>query len=134
MSDPLSEITVPARFAALPELLGHLCRQARAAGIGDACQQRMQLVVEELFANTIHHGLGGECDAPVRLAVACADGSCRLHYSDSAPPFDPMQAPLSGTALDRPGGVGIAMVRRLSDSILYRRVAGNNFLDIVFAA
>ena len=133
MSDPLPEITVPARFTALPELLGHLCREAQVAGIGDACQRRMQLVVEELFANTIHHGFGGECDAPVRLAVACADGRCRLHYSDSAPRFDPMQVPLLGPAFDKPGGVGIAMIRQLSDSISYRRAADNNFLELVFA-
>lgn len=94
----------------------------------------MQLVVEELFANTIHHGLGGECDAPVRLAVACADGSCRLHYSDSAPRFDPMQAPVLSASPDRPGGVGIVLVRQLSDTIRYRRLPDGNCLELVFTA
>lgn len=132
MSESVDEIVVSARFAALPQLLGCLNRQVESAGIGSACQLRMQLVVEELFANTIHHGHGGECDASVRLSVSCDGDGCRLHYHDSAPAFDPLQAETQPPSPGRLGGAGLHLLRRLIDSGTYRRTETGNLLQLNF--
>ena len=49
---------------------------------------RLQIVVEELFSNTIKYGYGGECERPVHLRLRCSP-RVELVYQDAAPPFDP---------------------------------------------
>ena len=106
--------------------------QAREAGISPDCQQRMQLVIEELFANTINHGHGSECDAPVRLAVFFQARRCRLLYRDSAPPFNLLQTPSANPLPAQIGGVGIHLIRRLTKSVRYLESAEGNRLELTF--
>ena len=126
-----TEISVPARFSALPALIAHIEQQAQRAGIGLKCQQRMQLVIEELFANTIRHGYRKECEAPVHLQVTCTEKQCRLRYSDNAPPFDLLHAPTAPTNPDQIGGAGLKLIRHLTNSIRVQNTAEGNSLELI---
>jgi len=84
-----TEISVPARYAALPELMAWLTRHAAELAIDAADAQRLQLIVEELLTNTIRHGHKGECDAAIGIRLDRHEGRPALSYSDTARPFDP---------------------------------------------
>ncbi len=126
------EISVAARFAALPGLLAWIERETRAGGLAAATTKRMQLAVEELFANAIHHGYGEECDARVTLALHIDGNLARVTFSDSARPFDPLSALPLPADPERLGGVGLNLVRALAGSIKYRRDAGRNIMTLAF--
>src|SRR5882672_3043087 len=50
---------------------------------------RLNLVLEELFINTVRHGHGGDCDAPVWMMLHADERSVHVTYEDIAPPFNP---------------------------------------------
>jgi anti-sigma regulatory factor (Ser/Thr protein kinase) len=93
---------------------------------------RLQIVVEELFSNTIKYGYGGECERPVRIRLRCAP-PIELVYEDAAPPFDPT---LWQEPPPPPGGIGrkgIVLVRGLAASVRYERLREGNRVTLGFA-
>jgi len=63
--------------------------ESSIAGVPSRLIRRVQLVVEELFVNTVTHGHGGDCDAPVDISVSLEDEHVTVVYEDTAPAFDP---------------------------------------------
>ena len=78
------------RLRALREFLESLCTEAGVAY--DHCL-RLNLVLEELFTNTVRHGHGGDSNAPVWITLSGDSGGVNLTYEDSAPPFNPYGTP-----------------------------------------
>ena len=124
-----------ARLSALPATAAFIEAFFARNGLGSADALRLSLVVEELFTNSVMHGYGGECDAPVEVALAAAAGEIALLYEDAARPYDPLArfaaAPdhLLGTVESRPtGGLGVHLVRELVASARYAREADRNRL------
>jgi anti-sigma regulatory factor (Ser/Thr protein kinase) len=96
--------------------------------------KRMQLVVEEMFVNAIHHGYGAECDATVELALRIEGKQASLTFSDHARPFNLLQMRPLPANPERLGGVGLNLVRALTDAIHYRYDAGRNITTFTFRA
>ena len=97
---------------------------------------RVQLIVEELFSNTIKYGYGAECDRPIRLHLS-TDTSLTVAYEDDAAPFDPTaRARESDESImheDRSEGrAGIALVLGLCASARYLPRAEGNCLVMTF--
>lgn len=132
-------IKTPLRFAARMDSLTPFLAYTRhcidAASLKEPVAGRIELVLEELFTNTVKHGYGRECDESIWLRIERRDATMTVEYSDAAPPYDPMQhhADLDFDAADRPeGGLGILIARRLSDRMAYRYAAGRNVLAMEF--
>jgi serine/threonine-protein kinase RsbW len=140
MSAPLSipggeRRVFAARLHALPATAAFVDAFCASNGIGSADALRLTLVVEELFTNSVVHGYGGDCDAPIEMALALDAGGIALFYEDAAHPYDPLsrfdEAPdhLDGTVESRPtGGLGIHLVSELVDEARYAREEGRNRL------
>jgi anti-sigma regulatory factor (Ser/Thr protein kinase) len=92
---------------------------------------RLQIVVEELFSNTIKYGYGGECERPVRLRLRCAP-PVELVYEDAAPPFDPTAWRENPTPRGGVGRKGIVLVLGLAESVRYERTGEGNRLTLRF--
>ena len=96
---------------------------------------RIVLLVEELFANSVNHGYGGDSDQPVWLSLQVGDDSCTLVYEDCAPPYDPFAEVTAGNILGdlehRPiGGLGIVLLIELSSSRSYERRGDCNVIEL----
>ena len=120
------------------------CLADATAFIEDFCERhavgrndtlRLCLVVEELFTNTVEHGHGGDCAAPVRIELVVDAAEVTLRYEDTAPAFDALAAP-APASLDSPlptrqvGGLGLHLVRSYAASARYAREDGRNRLWI----
>ncbi|HTS20521.1 MAG TPA: ATP-binding protein [Casimicrobiaceae bacterium] len=132
---PREQAVFPARFAALPETAAFAGAFCERNGVGRDDALRLRLVIEELFTNTIEHGLGGESDSPIRLALNLKDGAVSLLYEDSAPPYDPLASaiapeaePLGTRESQAIGGLGLRLVRELSGDARYAYEEGRNRL------
>jgi serine/threonine-protein kinase RsbW len=104
------------------------CRGASVSR--DTCL-KANLVIEELFLNTVKHGHRGGSDAPVWITLAAEGESVWLLYEDRAPPFNPfasatreMLEALAETR--REGGLGVLLAHGLTRSNDYSYVFGRN--------
>ena len=130
MSNPVTRrfTARQAEFEAIRAFIESAC-----ACIDDDERQRAVLLVEELFANSVYHGYGGDCDQPVWLTVDVQAHRCHLVYEDCAPEYNPFLADepdLDATAPeDRPvGGLGIVFLNELSTERSYARRGNRNVI------
>src|SRR5438105_461685 len=95
------------------------------------------LMVEELFVNTVTHGHGGDCDAPVRVGLDVDPQWITLAYSDTAPPYNPfgcdVEAPDETLSVEeRPvGGVGVYLIVTMADHVEYAHAGGWNRIRVL---
>ena len=116
--------------------LESFCGETRVAR--DACL-RLNLILEELFTNTVRHGHRGDCDAPVWVALSRSGDAVVIVYEDKAPPFNPYSALMDGPAPDttvsmrRVGGLGVLLTKELAKSRDYAYVFGRNRIRLTLA-
>lgn len=130
MSLHSTEIFVHARHADLPCLMDEVARLAEAQGMAEATVRRLQLLVEELFTNTIAHGLVGGTEALVRISLLGNGDHLTLRYIDDAPPFDYGRAPDTNLPDAAIGGFGIALIRGISRAVRYQRLGALNVTEL----
>ena len=137
--------TITTRMGMFPSRLEHW-KEARAfiesfcggAGIDRQTCLKLNLVVEELFLNTVKHGHRGGSDAPIWIRLASHDDDVSLTYEDRAPPFNPftqatreMLAALAETR--REGGLGVLLAHSLTASADYSYLFGRNRIGLTLA-
>lgn len=119
-----------AEFDAISEFIEKAC-----ASLKDEERLRIVLLVEELFANSVNHGYGGDSDEPVWLSLRVDGETCRLVYEDRAPPYNPFGAAtendMEGDLDHRPiGGLGIVLLTELSTTRRYERRGDRNVIEL----
>jgi serine/threonine-protein kinase RsbW len=95
--------------------------------------KRLLTVLDELLSNVVRHGdLDGA--GTIEVKVSCRDGLLEAQVSDEAAPFNPLLQPPPDTTTPleqrRPGGLGIALVKALSDGVRYERRDNRNQLTV----
>ena len=94
---------------------------------------RLNVVLEELFVNTVTHGYGADTDAPIWITLEPRAPGVEVTYEDTAPAFDPLTHPPTPPAApdeQAPGGLGLALVRGLTASASYARIGERNRITL----
>lgn len=103
--------------------------------VEDAIVTDLRLVAEEGLTNVIVHayGIGNEGDIEVTLSVSTS--SVRFVLRDRARPFNPLESPrpdIDAPIDERPiGGLGIHLIRSLTDEQSYERDGEENVLVLI---
>ena len=117
---------------ALSVLNGAVDGFARAAGLSAASRGDLDLLLEELVTNIFTHGYALDQRGCIHVALRQSAAAVKVTLCDRAPAFDPLARPATGGAATLEaapiGGVGVALVHRLTSDGRYRRVAGRNLL------
>ncbi|MBI2801550.1 MAG: ATP-binding protein [Gammaproteobacteria bacterium] len=124
--------------AELGKVLDALAARAEALSLPAPLIAKLNLVVEELFLNTMHHG---EFDTPFReveISLERLAASVRLTYEDSGQPYDPFagvdrRVLTESSAGRRVGGLGVLLVEGLADTACYERLPHRNRIELTFA-
>ena len=132
MTAYFTDISVVARQNELPGLIARVAEVAADLGVPDDDALRLQLVIEELFINTITHGHHGDSEHPVRLARGRKDGILILRYEDDAPPFDISKNGQNFRLTVEVGGQGLGLIHGMSKAIRYQRLGQRNITEIEF--
>lgn len=94
----------------------------------------LQLALEECVTNVIMYAYPPQEKHTLRVTAEWQQPDLRFTVEDSGVPFDPTQVAETDTSLsaeERPiGGLGIFLVRRLMDSVEYRREGEKNLLTL----
>jgi anti-sigma regulatory factor (Ser/Thr protein kinase) len=99
---------------------------------------RLNLVLEELFTNTVKHGHHGDCDAPVWVSLSLGDDALQVLYEDKAPAFNPYAYMPEGLpdvtlGLRKIGGLGVLLTKELAASRDYAYLFGRNRIRLTLA-
>jgi len=92
------------------------------------------LAVNEAVTNVLLHGYEG-APGPLSVGVEADGDELRVILTDEAPGFDPTTVPppdIHRPLEERPlGGLGIHMMRQLTDALVYRALDDGNELTFV---
>jgi anti-sigma regulatory factor (Ser/Thr protein kinase) len=123
----------PKRFAArmnsLRDVISHIDDICRKNKLGTQQTLHVELVIEELFTNSVSHGYGGDSEQPVWISASGDADSLYIAYQDEARACNPLEC-LPHPA--RTGGEGIKLVKQFCDA-RYQREAGRNTLQLRFS-
>lgn len=93
-------------------------------------RRSLQVVLDDLLANVVLHGLAGRPDGEAVVDVALTGDTLTLTISDNGPPFDPFARAAPDTTLSieerQIGGLGIHLVRQMMDEFSYARREDRN--------
>jgi phosphoserine phosphatase RsbU/P len=101
-------------------------------GLPDEVLRDLKLVLEEIVTNIISYGYTDSREHEIRVRLGIESAQVRVEVEDDGKPFNPLEAPEADTTNpleDRAvGGLGIHLVRTLTDGLEYRRHGGRNLL------
>jgi serine/threonine-protein kinase RsbW len=125
---------MPARMESLRDLLKFITDEAKKKGLSKEARQRIELVAEEALVNVFVHGYAQHNG---QVEVRCLDSddfSLTIEISDTGVSFNPLS--LSNPDLHpdlaarKIGGMGVFLIRKMTDSVAYRREGNSNILTM----
>ena len=136
----MPRLRLPARLDRLEEARNFVLGSARDLGLPGAVVGRVELVLEEALVNVIRYAYG---DQPGEVELICSltpgfRGGTRflVEIRDSGPSFDPNQGPPpdleSSLEERRIGGLGIHLMRTMTDELAWERAEPHNVLRLGF--
>ncbi len=132
----LHELCIEPEVAAITRLINWIESCCGGAGLADDITYKMTLAIEEAVMNVITHAFD---DLPpphkIKIRLKVTADSIDAEIIDNGHPFDPTAAPdpdLSIPLEERsPGGLGIHLMRSVTDLLQYHRTSdGNNILRL----
>lgn len=133
-SDCLSE-TLALKYdtAEIPRVTAYLTLVGTMRGWSDAMTMNLQLATEEAIANVTGHSVPEAPGDMIEVTFCHRKCECEVTVTDTGAPFNPVdEAPevdVSLSAEDRKvGGLGLFLIRNLSETVTYRRDNGKNVL------
>ena len=128
----------PSRLDQWRNARGFVDSFCEGAGVPREACLKANLVLEELFLNTVKHGHRGGSEAPVWITLSAQAGEVSLTYEDRAAPFNPfskatreMLEALAETR--REGGLGVLLAHGLTASADYAYLFGRNRIRLTLA-
>ena len=124
-------IIVDAVKEALDDVTDFVEKILRASHCTMKIMNDVRLVVEEIFINICSYAYTPNIG---RAEVRCwiEQGSVFLQFTDSGVPFDPLARPEVDTSgkmfLEKVGGFGIHLVKKIMDEVSYKYQNGQNVL------
>ena len=118
-------------IAGVGEKMGAFCAEH---GLAEEVSFEVHLALDELLTNTIDYGYDNDNEHRIDLLLRLQGDTLTVEIADDGRAFDPLQAaePDMGASLqDRArGGLGIYLVRKMMDSVAYRRQDGRNIVTL----
>mgnify|MGYP001207940477 CR=1 FL=1 len=137
---PTMHLTLAADNREYPRLREFVDTACQRAGCSPGQRTRVQLVVEELFSNTVKYGRREAKPASVTITVDFGGAHpMMIHYEDDAPKHDAFgQSEIeddrkSSVTSRRVGGLGIVLVRELGQDVSYSWSGGKNHVKFSVA-
>ena len=132
----MKELTIAATIENIETVTDFVNEQLEAYDCPMKAQMQIDIAIDELFGNIAHYAYNPEIgSATVRVEVIEDPLSVVITFIDNGVPYDPLKKEDPNTTLsaeDREiGGLGIFMVKKTMDDIIYEYKDGQNRLTIV---
>lgn len=126
-------LSLPARreaFTTLQEWLNSIAKELELPG---KTRKQLLIAADEIFTNIANYGYpSGDGSAKVAVSFNMQKAELEMIFSDSGIPYNPLEArpPDLSQPLEKrtAGGLGIFLVKKLMDTVEYRRENNQNIL------
>ncbi len=134
-----------AKLENLEKVMGFVESNLEAINCNMACSMQISLAVEEVFVNIAHYAYGkldedgvpipDTGSGPMSLGLEAEEGSVTLTFMDEGTPYNPLEREdpdITLSAEERQiGGLGIFMVKKSMDNVIYEYKNGKNVLTLI---
>ena len=132
----MKELTIAATVENIETVTDFVNEQLEALNCPRKAQIQIDIAIDELFGNIAHYAYNPEIgSATVRVEVIEDPLSVVITFIDNGIPYDPLKKEDPNTTLSADereiGGLGIFMVKKTMDDIIYEYKDGQNRLTIV---
>ena len=132
--DDLLTLQVKNAFAEIPAANEAASRWLADRNLSPAADYLANLAIEELVTNCIKHGYDDKGEHIIEITLKLSANELVLTVTDDGHWFNPLELPEPDTHLpveDRPiGGLGIHLLRKMSDRMEYERKGGKNQITL----
>ncbi len=129
----MRELVLPADKAAIPQATAWIDAELEKLDCPIKTQMQIDLAVDEVLANIAMYAYP-EGSGTVMMRFCCTDRTAEIAFIDSGIPYNPLENPEPDVTLPaekrKIGGLGIFLVRKMADEVLYRREDGKNVLTV----
>lgn len=133
---PLLEIKFAAKLENLEMLVQSVTACAKEQGVSETRIPIIELGIEEAFVNICNYAYP-EGAGEVEITCTLDDDRFTIEIIDEGIPFDIHSVPDPDITQDISertiGGLGVFFMKKMADTILYRREGNRNILTIVIA-
>ncbi len=131
----MKRISLEAKIENIPAATAFVEEQLEALDCPMKAMMLIQVAIDEIFTNIASYAYApGSGSADVEFDYEEETGTVSITFTDSGIPFDPLAKPdpdVSLSAEERAiGGLGIFMVKKTMDDMVYERRDGKNVLCI----
>lgn len=128
-------VSVPGTTAGVGRAAAAFDQFCRDHGVPAEARWRFQIALDEILSNVVRHGYKDRAGT-ITLTFAQDERTVSVEVVDSAPAFDPRQAPPPDTSSPletrRPGGLGIVLTEDLLDELAYERRGEHNHVKLTW--
>jgi len=129
------EMTLEATIENVTPLTEFVDEQLEAIGCPVKTQMQIDIAIDELFSNIANYAYNPEIGkATVQVEVNEDERVVSISFLDRGKPYDPLQKEDPDVTLDveerEIGGLGIYMVKKSMDDVIYEYKDGQNVLTI----
>jgi anti-sigma regulatory factor (Ser/Thr protein kinase) len=131
----LLEVILNNQRTEIPKAHQLLDELAVQVGLSPRVCADLHVALEEHLTNVINYGYSPGQPGQIAVRLSAAPDAMRVEIEDDARPFNPLLAPpvdVHQPLEERPiGGLGIHMIRQLTDDLRYAARDGHNVLTLI---
>ena len=132
--DVKKDITVTAKLDSMPIVAEFIETTLEEACCSPEMIMTMSIATDEIFSNIARYAYANGGDANIALEITDKSRLITLTFTDEGKPFDPLTAPEPDITLSaeerKIGGLGIFMVKKMTDEVTYEYKDGKNILRV----
>jgi len=131
----MAEITLEARVESLDRVLGFVDEQLESMECGTKTQIQIDVAVEEMYVNVASYAYEDRVGMVTIRIEESAPRTVSITMIDEGIPYNPLEKPDPDVTLPAEkrgiGGLGIYMVKKSMDNMIYEHRDGKNILTLV---
>ena len=130
----MKEITLEADVKNIPAVTDFINEILEEADCPIKVQMQIDVVIDEIFANISSYAYEGGGEATVSAEVSGEPRVASITFKDRGKPYDPLAKEDPDVTLSveerEIGGLGIFIVKKIMDEVIYRYEEGMNVLTV----
>ncbi len=122
----MMQLRIPAKLPELPGVMQQLDDFAVQNSWQHSEHMQIQLLVEEVVVNIMHHGMPEQPEPWLCLTIWSSPHTINLEFTDNGMAFNPLLVTMPDLEQDvearQVGGLGVHIVRQMADTASYDRI------------